>query len=477
MIILTASVIGCGKEEAQDSSSNVKEETEDTESINNQSGENNSVENIVKVELSEEDSKQNVSEIENESEQKDTQGENSVSNVGEDESANSGKEKYTILEGSVWDLTEEEKQASYEAFCEKRTSHQRNDREKQLRKCEWYWSTSGWYRVVADDPDNIPIYVGENVSLDIYSCYADILVSVVNETDLVLFDAEGNEVLLYSSDEPIREVETMENCTFFGTESADIYRVHHLSQRVDFVANIGIDWIARPYDSMSILCYDPTLPGREEGYEPEEVYRYYDIEKGLIKDIPDDYSKLYASPPSLEELDATDALYAEFEANRTRFIPDEGKNQPYMYELDEEGNLLCWDKNEDKSTAKIIDKNVQCMCMWNEYVYYYADDGFIRRVNGVSAKQWIEYNHDYDTLEIVANDEYIFTIHKGGRVARWVLEFGYPKQKNVLLSDGIHNLRVVDNMSFLYDDLDGNTRYYDMETNSEQPVPEDAVGM
>lgn len=477
MIILTASFTGCGKDEVQDSSLNVKE---DTELINNQSGENNSVENMVEPEPSEDDSvngEQNEVNNQQKTEQNDTQEENSVSNAKEEESTDSDKEKYTIIEGSVWDLTEEEKLAAYEDFCEMRTSHHRNDREKQLRKCEWYWSTSGWYRIMADDPDNIPIYVGENVSLDIYSCYADILVSVVNETDLVLFDAEGNEVLLYSSDEPIREVETMENCTFFGTESANIYRVHHLSQRVDFVANIGIDWIARPYDSMSILCHDPTLPGREEGYEPEEVYRYYDIEKGLIKAIPDDYSKLYASPPSLEELDAIDDLYAEFEKNRVKFIPDEGKNQPYMYELDEEGNLLCWDKNEDKSTAKIIDKNVQCMCMWNEYVYYYADDGFIRRVNGVSAKQWIEYMQEYNTLEVVANDTYVFTLNKSGNVSFGHIDFPYHGNYIENLPEGIHNLRAYDNRSFLYDDLDGTTHYYDMDLDSEQPIPEDAVGM
>ena len=148
-----------------------------------------------------------------------------------------------------------------------------------------------------------------------------------------------------------------------------------------------------------------------------------------------------------------------------------------MYELDEEGNLLCWDKNEDKSTAKIIDKNVQCMCMWNEYVYYYADDGFIRRVNGVSAKQWIEYMQEYNTLEVVANDTYVFTLNKSGNVSFGHIDFPYHGNYIENLPEGIHNLRAYDNRSFLYDDLDGTTHYYDMDLDSEQPIPEDAVGM
>ena len=158
--------------------------------------------------------------------------------------------------------------------------------------------------------------------------------------------------------------------------------------------------------------------------------------------------------------------------------------------IDENRDLIYWKESEGKENASIIEHDVVAFYQWNEYVFYmvyrteHKNDTKLyiywwTNIGGVPAKKWFVGAGGFVTqlsyYEIVGNDEYIFILGDNVVSNYWIE--GYLKGNGVELEEGIHNLRVVDYMSFLYDDANGNTHYYDMETDSEQPIPEDAMNM
>ena len=479
-ITLTASVIGCGKEEVEGSNPNVNADLEDMDSKNIVS------ESIDPKDTEVSDNQEQDNNEENNISENVTTGENNQPSNGESEG--SGQADYEAnqlmrewFEDLNWDMTEEEKQESYDAFCAERVSYSEDYYDMTPCRCEWYLDSdvSKPYRCMADDLEQKRIYVEDEVyNFDRKYPYwvdRDTAFAVINEREIVAYEYDGTKHLLHVADEPVVFLTSDKEYSFFQTKSRKVYRLHHESGRVDYVVELSDDdyELDSPYDSKSILVYCRK--------EESLGLKYYDMETGW-GELPYDQQEEGRVELYFEKIE-------EYEKLRVPFV-EGSKEQEYIYEIDENRDLIYWKESEGKENASIIEHDVVAFYQWNEYVFYmvyrteHKNDTKLyiywwTNIGGVPAKKWFVGAGGFVTqlsyYEIVGNDEYIFILGDNVVSNYWIE--GYLKGNGVELEEGIHNLRVVDYMSFYYDDADGKTHYYDIETDSEQPVPEEAVGM
>lgn len=370
---------------------------------------------------------------------------------------------------SVWNLTEEEKKLSYEGFKEQRIEYNPGLTSLYvLNRCNWF---STGERIMADDPDDIRIPLEDHITN--YAIRNEIFVGVTDDKEMALYEYNGTKHLLCYLDEKVTKILLMDECAFYQTETGKVYRIHFLSQTVDYVTDLQEKKLKNIYDTKSFLYQDGP-------YYADEGICYYDMEAGKQLPLPEDYERTFEDYLSNSELEMLFRQREEFKQTRKRYVASEGKGQVNGYAVDEEGNLKTWILTEGEETATIIDRNISGLFQWNEYVYFYDKDILSYRINGYPASAYILGREaTAQPIEIIGNDEYILVYERFGisleEKINLVLLYvpSLELSMGVNLEEGIHNIYPYDNMSFLYDDADGNTHYYDFELEKELPVPDD----
>ena len=467
-VTLTASFTGCGKEEVQDSSSNVKEETEKVDSQNNQT-ENDVVESDIIMNESFEGNNGESNPME----------ETDSTDIDEEQIINERMEQW--FDDLDWDATEEEKEALYQEFCAERIPSVDYTGYLKLNRSIYYWDGSQDYLWLSEELEYNLIPIPEYAYIygfeDSY-----VLVCGTLENELYYMEYDGTLHFIKEFDEAIDWVRAQKEYCFLITESGVVYRVHYVSGRVDFVTTLypgaGFDI----YDSQGILYYDKpveddiyTEEDGKTGWGPYEG-NYFDMATGQCEEPPADALRVVEPFEYSEDTLKREAIYEEFCSNRVRYVPDNEKARFFEYEIDENGNLIKWHKVEGRESAKAIESETYSLMIWNEYIYYMEGGTVKFRIDGIPADALVQLGGYGESIQIYGNDEYLFLVIDG------VVDFYHiPSEKGEsnVADIGIDstNFRIYDNRSFLWNDVNGNTHYYDMDLDSEQPVPEDAVGM
>lgn len=383
------------------------------------------------------------------------------------------------LEDSIWNMTEEEKQASYEEFCKERHLFLENKPKNTLRRCIWSakWNSNtdaDVFRVMVDDPEKREIYLEETISD--YANTGDTILAVIEGKRIVMYEYDGTRHDICLSDELITDIRSMTEYSIFQTESGKVYRVHHFSGIIDLLADLGQEnKLSFPYDSESFTFH----ASEESEFRSLSPYAtgllFFDVETGISAELPEEMEKANDALRDNNDIIKENELRNNFDAGYFRFVPSTRTDLNYVYELDEEGNLSYWDKKIGKSSAVVTDRDVDAMYIWNEYVYYIQDFNAYCRINGEEGRMLVDWLPAYlpGPFEIVGNDEYIYYVCNT-EVYRYHIELDYGLHF-CSLEEGAHNIRIYDNMSFLWDDAEGNAHYYSHRTRSELPIPEDWV--
>lgn len=489
-VTLTASFTGCGKEEAQDSSSNVKEETEEVDSQNNQAENNNVESDTIKNESSEENSGEASDETEgSQTSEEDNQESNPIEepdsmDIDEEQIINERMEQW--FDDLDWDVTEEEKETLYQEFCAERIPFEWGKGLYTLNRSGYYYDFEEkqaylhFSEELQHEDEPRPEYLatsgltGDN----------HIFVGGINENELYYMEYDATIHFIAKIDEGIRRIKAQKDYCFLKTTSGAIYRVHYLSGRVDYVTTLYPDASFYVYDSQSILYFDEedldvafTGDENKSGEVNSSVIKCYDMEAAKCVEPPEELDVIRV----IDGYDANDLLekkelFEKFCINRQRYIPDDAQVRIFEYEIDENGNLMKWHKSEGREKAKIIEEGTYSLFTWNEYIYYMEGGTVKFRIDGIPADALVQLSGYGENIQIYGNAEYLFLVIDG------VVDFYHiPSEKGEsnVADIGIDstNFRIYDNRSFLWDDVNGNTHYYDMDLDSEQPVPEDAVGM
>lgn len=458
-VTLTASFTGCGKEDAKDSSSNVKEETEKVDSQNNQA-ENSDAENDIVVN---ESPKESI--------------------VAEEEQIIKERTKQWF-DDLDWDATEEEKEALYQEFCAERIPYKWTRERYEFDRADYIFGGTESYRLVPEGLNRQREFVQEYYN---WSVTGDSFIYSAGENgdQLYYMEYDGTIHFIAEFDEKIGQISAQKEYCFLITENGEMFRVHYLLGQVDYVTTITPGTTYYIYDSKSIFYFVESIDEVKVRYEGNmdggllEGYgyaNYFNMETGQWEEPPAPGNLLKAVSINAGSRDfvSSEALYEEFCKNRVKFVPDDENARIYNYEITKEGHLVRWHKSEDRADAEVIDYYADGLYMWNEYIYYMgiADPQF--RIDGVFGNASMMVSAYGDKVQLFGNNEYIFFVIDG-----MVKLYHIPSEKGQadiidIGTDSTH-FTIYDNRSFLWKDSEGNTHYYDMDASSELPVPADAI--
>ena len=195
-ITLTASVMGCGKEDAKDSSSNVKEETDKVDSQNNQA-ENSDAENDIVVN---ESPKESI--------------------VAEEEQIIKERTKQWF-DDLDWDATEEEKEALYQEFCAERIPYKWTRERYEFDRADYIFGGTESYRLVPEGLNRQREFVQEYYN---WSVTGDSFIYSAGENgdQLYYMEYDGTIHFIAEFDEKIGQINAQKEYCFLITENGEI---------------------------------------------------------------------------------------------------------------------------------------------------------------------------------------------------------------------------------------------------------------